>query len=296
MIRNLKKIIKQKLALITCISFLLILIFMANGYSLLKTKLTLSGNSTANLDFYEDWHPKLNFSKTSQMEDVFFYQIIVNNDSNKTYYKWKLKIQDTGYIDFPFGIDGTKENNSWILDYSSWDNRIQAGKKLFVNIIFRVKDLDFSMSKEEYAKYFLENFVQISGISRIKINRQGEAVTNGNATLTLKQNEEEIKTFDFEENLDYVSDNNNEKQYILNIYNKSDYDYYELRVNMFIGNENTLIGISPYEVACQHIDNVTFEIPTWIYLTKDTAVSVYITVVTEDDTFNPDIVVTGLVE
>ena len=65
---------------------------------------------------------------------------------------------------------------------------------------------------------------------------------------------------------------------------------------MFTGTENILIGISPYEVVCQHIDNVTFEIPTWIYLTKDTAVSVYITVVTENNTFNPDIVVTGLVE
>ena len=168
MIRNLEKFIKKKLTLIICLSFLLILIVMANGYGLLKTKLTVNGNSTANLDFYEDWYPQLNFSKTSQMEDVFFYQIIVNNDSNKTYYKWKLKIQDTGYIDFPFGIDGTKEGNSWILDYSSWDNRIDAGKELFVNIIFRVKDLNNSMSKEEYAKYFLENFVQISGISKIK--------------------------------------------------------------------------------------------------------------------------------
>ncbi len=296
MIRNLKKFIKRKSTLIICLSILIILIFMANGYSLLKTKLTINGNSTANLDFYEDWYPKLNFVKTSQMEDVFFYQIIVDNDSNKTYYKWKLKIQDTGYIDFPFGIDAKKENNNWILDYSSWDNRIEAGKKLFLNIIFRVNDLDNSMSKEEYAKYFLENFVQISGISKIKINRKGEAVTNGNATLTLKQNEEEIKTFDFEENLDYEPNSQNEKQYILNIYNKSDNDYYELRVNMFTGTENILIGISPYEVVCQHIDNVTFEIPTWIYLTKDTAVSVYITVVTENNTFNPDIVVTGLVE
>ena len=65
---------------------------------------------------------------------------------------------------------------------------------------------------------------------------------------------------------------------------------------MFTGNENTLIGISPYEVVCQHIDNVTFEIPTWIYLIKDTTVSIYITVITQDGTFNPDIVITGLVE
>ena len=49
------------------------------------------------------------------------------------------------------------------------------------------------MTKDEYAKYFLENYVKIFGVSKIKINRKGEAVTNGNATLTLKQGEKEGK-------------------------------------------------------------------------------------------------------
>ena len=296
MIRKFKKLIKLKITLIICSIFLLMLIFMASGYSLLKTKLEINGITTANLDFYEDWNPQLSFVKTSQMEDVFFYQIIVNNDSNKTYYKWKLKIEDTGYIEFPFGIDATKENNIWTLDYSSWDNRIDAGKKLVLNIIFRVTDLDNSMTKEEYAKYFLENYVKISGISKIKMNRKGEIIEKENATLTLKPGEGEIKTFELEENLDYEPTNQNEKQYILNIYNNSDDYYSELRVNMCIENVKTLIDISPSEVLCQHSNNVTFEIPTWISLTNSTAVSVYITVITEDGTFNPDIVVSALVE
>ena len=120
MIRNFKKFINQKLTLIVFISFLLILIFMANGYSLLKTNLNLNGNVTANLDFYE---------------------IIVDNDSNQTYYKWKLKIEDTGYIDFPFGIDATKENNIWTLDYSSWDNRIDPRKKAYFEYYISSKRL-----------------------------------------------------------------------------------------------------------------------------------------------------------
>ena len=141
MIRSFKKFINQKLTFIICISLLLILIFMANGYSLLKTKLNLNGNATADLNFYEDWQPELEFVKVSQMEDVFFYEIIVNNDSNQTYYKWKLKIQDTGYIDFPFGIDATKENNIWTLDYSSWDNRIDPRKEAYFKYYISSKKL-----------------------------------------------------------------------------------------------------------------------------------------------------------
>ena len=78
MIRSFKKFINQKLTFIICISLLLILIFMANGYSLLKTKLNINGNATADLNFYEDWQPELEFVKVSQMEDVFFYEITIN--------------------------------------------------------------------------------------------------------------------------------------------------------------------------------------------------------------------------
>ncbi len=153
------------------------------------------------------------------------------------------------------------------------------------------------MTKDEYAKYFLENYVKIFGVSKIKINRKGEAVTNGNATLTLKQGEKEVKTFDIEENLDYEPNNPNEKQYILNIYNKSNNLYSDIRVNIFTGNEDiSLIDISPSEVICEHSESITFEIPTWIYITNDTAISVYITVITNNSTFNPDIIVTSLVE
>ena len=171
------------------------------------------------------------------------------------------------------------------------------GKKLILNIIFQVRDLDNSMTKEEYAKYFLKNYVKIFGISKIKIDRKGEIITNGNATLTLKQGEKEVKTFEIEENMDYESSNPNEKQYILNIYNKSNNLYSDLRVNMFTKNDNiSLIDISPSEVICEHSESITFEIPTWIYITNDTAISVYITVITNNGTFNPDIIVTSLID
>ncbi len=290
--RKLKDILKRKLTLIICLSILFLFIFMSNAYSILKTKIDITGNASIDLA-EESWMPKLSFVKISQIENMFFYEITITNDSDSTFYDWKIKIDNTGYIFFPFGIDAVENNDGWILKNTIWDNRIDAGGKLVINITFMVTGSpENSMTQEEYADYFVRNHIKISSDVNKELERDGKIITNGKATLTLSEKEEEITDFTLEVKKDYVPSTENEKQYILTIYNNTNYDYTNVRVNVYLGN-GVLINLSPSEIICQHKEDVTFKIPIDIILEREKAVSVYITINSKDSNFVPKAVIAG---
>ncbi len=290
--RTIKKILNKKLGLIICVILLVLYVFMASAYSILKTKLNINGTTYIK---EEKWQPKLSFVKTGQLENTFFYEIIIENQSNLTCYEWQLEIEDTGYIAFPFGIDAVKQDNIWVMNNSIWDNRIERGGRLIVNITFQVTNVNDSMTVQEYADYFVKNYIKINANTQVQVERQGKIITNGNASLTLSEEEQEIKDFIIEENKNYIPTNVNEKQYILTIYNKLYNKISKIRANIYFGNA-TLLGISPSEFFCDHKTNANFQVPIDIELEKEESVSVYITINVEDKNFVPDAVVAALVE
>ncbi len=292
--KKLKLILRRKSTLIICSILLLLFIFMSSGYAVLKTKFDIKGQTYIKEE--EKWQPRLSFIEISQLEDVFFYQIIIENNSNQNCYAWQLRIHDTGVISFPFGIDAEKQQDNWIINNKPWDGRIEAGGRLIVNITFRISlDENETMTTKEYAEYFVKNHIKISADTEERPGKQGNIITSGKATLTLDDREEEIKDYIFEENKLYNSENSNEKQYILTVYNKTGKIYSDIRANMYIG-EAMLLDVSPSEVICDNIDNITFETPFEVQLGDEEGVSVYITLKLEDTKFAPDIIVAALLE
>ena len=284
--RRLKKFLSKKLPLMIFLLLIFLYMFMAYGYAILKTDFNINGSAIINSPEEEKWRPKLKFVKISQIENVFFYEITIENDSRLTCYEWKLRIQDTEYISFPFGIDAVREDNAWVLNNTKWDSRIEPGGTVILNITFQVElSSNNSMTPEEYAKYFTKRYITISANTEDKVGRDGTIITEGKATLTLNENEEELKDFKIEKNINHIPETENEKQYILTIYNNSDKDYFRIRVNMYLENV-TLVGISPIEVICNNINSITFKVARDVELEKNKAVSVYITLISEDDNFN----------
>ena len=69
----------QKMAstLIICTIYIITFAFMASGYSILKTKLTIQGKSSIIAETPKEWNPRLEFKQTSTMGNLFFYDIII---------------------------------------------------------------------------------------------------------------------------------------------------------------------------------------------------------------------------
>ena len=65
-VKQWEEILKQQSTFIICFILLLSFIFMANGYSLIKTRLNLTGNTfiVSNGDEKEEWQPKVSFKLT----------------------------------------------------------------------------------------------------------------------------------------------------------------------------------------------------------------------------------------
>ena len=85
--RRLRIFINKKLTFIICITLLLLFIFMANGYSILKTKLNVSGEGT--IKEISSWNPQIEFVNTDRIGNMFFYDITVYNNSNFVYKDWQ---------------------------------------------------------------------------------------------------------------------------------------------------------------------------------------------------------------
>ena len=96
-VRLIKRFFKRKNSLIICLSFLLSFIFMSCGYSILNTTLNIAG--TSSITNKEDvWELDIEFLETMQLDNVFFYDIIVHNNSENTYQNWKIKMYDNDNI------------------------------------------------------------------------------------------------------------------------------------------------------------------------------------------------------
>ena len=290
--RRLKIFISQKSTFIICITFLLIFIFIANGYSILKTRLNISGDSS--IQDNPEWNPQIDFVNTDSIGNMFFYDITIYNNSNFVYKDWQLRIYDNEYITYPYMFEAKREDDCWVLDNSNWDNRIEPGDDVIFTIIFYVSDdLQSDMTYKEYAEYFIKNFTKLSGTRLTNPDREGEIITNGEASLTLKQSEVEIKSFKLEENYLYESDIPNEKQYILTINNTTNNDFTRIRVNLYLGSKNKVLEVTPSEIVCEHSTNITFELPSWIQISSGESALVYFMITSEDEDFIPDIVVAG---
>ena len=281
--RRLRIFINKKLTFIICITLLLLFIFMANGYSILKTIKEISS-----------WNPQIEFVNTDRIGNMFFYDITVYNNSNLIYKDWQLKVYDNEYITYPYMFEARREDDGWVIDNSSWDNRIEPNQDIIFTINFYVSDdLQSEMTPEEYAEYFIKNFIKVSGTGTVKPDREGEIITNKNASLTLKESEVEIKSLKIEKNNLFESDIPNEKQYILTINNTTNMDLSRIRVNIYIGNENKLLEATPSEIVCEHGTNITFELPSWIQISSGESALVYFMITSEDENFIPDVVVAG---
>lgn len=290
--KRLRIFINKKLTFIICITLLLLFIFMANGYSILKTKLNVSGEGT--IREIPNWNPQIEFVNTDRIGNMFFYDITVYNNSNLVYKDWQLKVYDNEYITYPYMFEARREDDGWVIDNSSWDNRIEPNQDVIFTINFYVSDdLQSEMTPEEYAEYFVKNFIKVSGIGTIQPDREGEIITNKNASLTLKESEVEIKSLKIEKNNLFESDIPNEKQYILTINNTTNNDLSRIRVNIYIGNENKLLEATPSEIVCEHGTNITFELPSWIQISSGESALVYFMITSEDENFIPDVVVAG---
>lgn len=294
--RRLRMILKQKLTFIICIIIFAVYIFMANGYAIFKTKLNIIGSTTIEEVKEEKWKPNVSFRQTSQIGPLFFYDIIIKNTSNLTYKDWQIKIYNDNFIIFPYGIDGTREDDGWLLSNSNWDSRIEAGKTVIVTITIMItsEDLPNGMTVEEYAKYYVEHCIEVSG-SYKEESREGNIIQNGNASLSLRESEVEVTDFTFQEDTEYESKQQDEKQYILNVTNNSNSKYIKIRANIDIGT-NELLEVSPSEITCDHGDNVTFELPSWTQIGEGETISIFIAMSIQEENFNPDIVVAATIE
>ncbi len=290
--RILKTFINKNWIFITCICILIIFLFMANGYSILKTSLNVVGD--ASIQDIPEMNLEIDFVNTDKLGNMFFYDVTVYNNSNFTYKDWQLKVYDNEYITYPYMFEATRENDGWLIDNSNWDNRLEPGDDVIFTINFYVSDdLQSEMTYEEYAEYFIRNFIKATGTILTDTDRDGEIITSGNASLTLKQSEVEIKDFKLEENLLYESNIPNEKQYILTINNTTNYEYSRIRANVYLGPKNTLLEVTPSEIVCEHSTNINFELPSWMQISSNESILVYFMIIAEDESFLPDIAIAG---
>ena len=193
-------------------------------------------------------------------------------------------------------MSGERTDYGWIIENSDWDNRIGIGCSAIVTIIFEVSsDLQSTMTVEEYAQYFTENYIKISGTSISNNDGNGDVIKKGNALLTLNENELEVSNISIKKDESYKVDNPNERQYIVDIYNDTDMDFIKVRANVYLGNNNKLLEVSPSEIICEHTDNSTFVLPFWVQIPAYQKATIYIIIETEDENFIPDIVMVATV-
>ena len=287
--RLIKRFLKKKSTLIICFNILLIFVCMSNGYSILNTVLNITGTSSITDSSEKLWKPDVQFVNTEHMGNIFFYDIIVHNNTEDTCQNWEIKIYDDKNITLLYEY-GEREDGYRIIKNTDWDNKIEPGGSIAVTIIFTVsEDVKDTMTIEEYAQYFVENYIKVSG-TITKINKEGETITNGGAELTLKKSEIQIKNFSITLDTSYKTEIENERQYIIDITNDTEYDFIRVRANVYLGKDNKMLEVSPSEITCINETNTSFELPFWMQIPKNTTTSIYIMIIAKDKNFVPDIV------
>lgn len=283
-----RRFFKKRNPIIICFSILLFFVCMSNGYSILNTALNIKGTSSI-ISNSGVWEPDVEFLNTEHMGNVFFYDIIVHNNSEKVCQNWEIRIYDDKNITQSYEY-GQKEDGYRIIKNTEWDNRIEKGGSVTVTIIFTVsEEVESTMTIEEYAQYFVENSIKVSG-TITEPNREGEIITNGNAMLSIKESEIQVKNFSIKLDPSYNTEIENERQYIIDITNDTEYDFKKVRANVYLGKDNKMLEVSPSEITCINKTNTTFELPIWMQIQKNQTVSIYIMVIAEDKNFISDIV------
>lgn len=290
--RLIKRFFKKKSSLIICLGILLSFVLMSNGYSILNTVLNITGTSSIINNTEQVWKPDVEFINTKQMENLFFYDIIIHNNSKSTHQNWEIKIYDDENITQAYEY-GRQEDGYRIIKNTEWDNRIEPEGTIAITIIFTVNPVvESKMTLAEYAKYFVENYIEVSG-SLDEPHREGTVITNGKASLTLKESEIEVKNFTIKLNPSYTTEVENERQYMIDITNDTGYDFIKVRANVYTGEENKLLEVSPSEITCQNKTNTSFELPLWIQIPKGQTTSIYLMIIAKDENFIPDIVLSA---
>ena len=93
--RKLKKFLNKNLVLIKGFLFILMFVFIANGYSILNSNVSLNGNSTI---LEEEWKPQVRFDMTYSLGNTFFYDIVIYNNSHFACKNWQIKFFELEYI------------------------------------------------------------------------------------------------------------------------------------------------------------------------------------------------------
>lgn len=84
--------------LIICASLIFFLFFMSSGYSILNEKLNLKMASSIAEE--ETWLPEVNFINTHRLGNIFFYDVIIHNNSQFEYKDWQIIMYNLDYIEF----------------------------------------------------------------------------------------------------------------------------------------------------------------------------------------------------
>lgn len=268
---------------------------MANGYGLLEKKLNIDGETIIDID--EVINPEVKFKKTEQLGDyIFFYDIIIYNNSNNDYLSWQIKINDTEYISYPYSIDGKRTDGAWLIENFNWDDRIEAGGKLNVTIIFEVSnELSGTELIEKYVQDFLNKSIEITCSTKGEDNEEKDVIKDGNATLILKDSEIQIKNYSMQKDVNYSKDNPDEKMYVLTLNNDTDNDFLAIRGNIYLGTENKMLEVSPSAITCTNADSTTFILPSWIQVAKGSSLTLYFMINTKNDNFIPNIVLAATI-
>ena len=152
------------------------------------------------------------------------------------------------------------------------------------------------MTDTEYAQYYVENYIKVFGSYRTSNDRKGEIIKNNKAELTLKTNEQQLKNITIQEDLDFALNNKGEKQYIIDVYNDTENNFEKVRGNIYLGEENELLEVSPSEITSNHSDNSTFELPFWVEFPAESRLTFYIIIKTTKEDFIPDIVMSATIQ
>lgn len=187
-------------------------------------------------------------------------------------------------------MNGEKQDYGWIIKNRDWNLKVNENGKIVVTIIFKVDDLPDGTSKEEYADYFVRNYIKVTGTTKTSDMRNGEIVSNGKAELTLRENEERLQNVVVQRDNEYSSSNPNEKKYIIDIYNDTEFDLKNIRANVYLGENTKFLEASPSEIVCNNNDNVTVLFPFWINIPRNSKITVYLIVETEDKNYIPEII------
>ncbi len=291
--KTLKSFWKNHHFLIISLLSILLLIYMASGYGLLKNNLQITGTTKIlkknqeKLDMKETSQMTLTFQETNCQDNIFTYDIIITNNSNITYYNWQLKIEKPDYIIFP----SIKENKDFFLTNSNRKSEIKPKESISVSITFEViNNIINTMTLRETANYFVNHYIYLDSYDN---NIRNTIITKGKAQLMLFDYEEELTSYTLVENTNYHSNNQKEHQYLLTITNNSNKNYLGFRANLYFGKDNTILDTSFMTILNIGVGNITFEFLNSLPISPNSSQTIYLTIYEEKEIY-PDIVLTAL--